>query len=254
MNRTALQPFKFSNGVVIPPGSMLCTHQWAVHRDGGNYSNPDVFDGERFLEKDWIRAEDVGAGTSVDGEKADAKGEKAGARKTMYSTSRTYLAFGHGKHAWYVKPFFPGFHCHKTGRSLSYIKFLFPFLARGDSSPPWNWKELWHTSSQTMTLDGPKTSSWMRMVNLGRRICGLGWPVFRMAPPRWCSRNGPRFRRPGVINERNGKAHGKSIVRPESFAHVDPKVYISRQLLYFPYAIHAHSYFLGLFLLVISDP
>lgn len=96
MNRTVLKPFIFSNGVQLPAGTMVCTHQWAVHRDIVNYSNPDVFDGERFVESDYIQAQK--AANDEDGDKKTKNSE--GARKTMYSTSRTYLAFGHGRHAW----------------------------------------------------------------------------------------------------------------------------------------------------------
>jgi cytochrome P450 len=100
MNRTVLKPFTFSNGITLPVGTMLCTHQWAVHRDGQNYTNPDEFDGERFLEKDWIQVQGATGGGGEQAEKAEGKGERNSAKKTMYSTSRAYMPFGHGKHAW----------------------------------------------------------------------------------------------------------------------------------------------------------
>jgi hypothetical protein len=34
-------------------------------------------------------------------EKEEEKGEKE-TKKTMYTTSRTFLTFGHGRHSWYV--------------------------------------------------------------------------------------------------------------------------------------------------------
>ncbi|KIM22627.1 hypothetical protein M408DRAFT_282067 [Serendipita vermifera MAFF 305830] len=86
MSRKALKPYTFSNGVHIPKGHVVAAHLYATHFDEENYENPNTFDGFRFVEK---------KEEGEDGEKAAPTKSK----KTMYTTSRTYLSFGHGKHA-----------------------------------------------------------------------------------------------------------------------------------------------------------
>jgi cytochrome P450 len=60
-----------------------------THRDDATYENPDEFDGFRFAQEKSEDDEDTG---------------KSKARETMYTTSKTYLSFGHGRHAWYAIP------------------------------------------------------------------------------------------------------------------------------------------------------
>ncbi|KAI0294857.1 cytochrome P450 [Multifurca ochricompacta] len=48
MQRVALRPFTFSNGMTIPAGTMVAFPLGAVHTDGAAYSNPEEFDGFRF--------------------------------------------------------------------------------------------------------------------------------------------------------------------------------------------------------------
>ncbi|KIM22626.1 hypothetical protein M408DRAFT_282051 [Serendipita vermifera MAFF 305830] len=86
MSRKALKPYTFSNGVHIPKGHVVAAHLYATHFDEENYDNPTIFDGFRFVEK---------KEENEDGEKTAPTKSK----KTMYTTSRTYLPFGHGKHA-----------------------------------------------------------------------------------------------------------------------------------------------------------
>jgi cytochrome P450 len=92
MTRKVLKPFTFSNGVTLPTGAYVAAHLHAVHHDGSLYENPEEFDGFRFVDEK---------------PKADADAEKVvhKPRQTMYTTSKTYLAFGHGRHAWYVPTF-----------------------------------------------------------------------------------------------------------------------------------------------------
>ena len=86
MSRKVLKPFTFSNGFHAPVGTILSTHLYATHHDASLYSNPDTFDGFRFLEPSA-------------GEKATKEGT-TGIQKAMYTTSRSYLPFGYGRHAW----------------------------------------------------------------------------------------------------------------------------------------------------------
>jgi len=89
VSRKVLKPFTFSNGVTLPTGTYLGAHLHGTHRDGSLYERPEEFDGFRFV--------DEKPKSDVDAEKVVHK-----PRQTMYTTSKTYLPFGHGRHAWYV--------------------------------------------------------------------------------------------------------------------------------------------------------
>jgi hypothetical protein len=86
ISRKVVQPFKFSNGIEVPVGMTVSAHQYATHYDENLYPHAGVFDGFRFVLP------------------SDKNKEKAGrdVKGTMYTTSHSYLAFGHGRHAWYV--------------------------------------------------------------------------------------------------------------------------------------------------------
>jgi cytochrome P450 len=100
MSRKVLKDFTFSNGVKLPAGSVVSAHQWAVHQDPKYYSQPEVFDPDRFLEMD-TTADGANGMDGDSGEKAaKASAGQKEVRKTMYTTSKTYLPFGHGRHAW----------------------------------------------------------------------------------------------------------------------------------------------------------
>ena len=87
------KPFTFSNGFQVPVGKTVSTHLYATHHDGAIYPNPEVFDGFRF----------VGPPADADSEKErDATDTTNGFRASVYTTSKNFLSFGHGKHAWYV--------------------------------------------------------------------------------------------------------------------------------------------------------
>jgi cytochrome P450 len=92
LTRKVLKPFTFSNGVTLPTGSYVAAHLRAVHHDGSLYESPEEFDGFRFV--------DEKPKTDVDTEKGVHK-----PHQKMYTTSKTYLVFGHGRHAWYVPTF-----------------------------------------------------------------------------------------------------------------------------------------------------
>jgi cytochrome P450 len=79
MNRLALHPFTFSNGVTVPAGTVIAAPAAAVHTDGEIYPNPNEFDGFRFAK---LRECDGVTGQQIT------------------STSADYLIFGYGRHAW----------------------------------------------------------------------------------------------------------------------------------------------------------
>ncbi|KIM22628.1 hypothetical protein M408DRAFT_332825 [Serendipita vermifera MAFF 305830] len=87
MNRIALRPFTFSNGLKVPTGTSISSHLYGTHQDEILYPHASTFDGFRFAE-------------STTGEKDETGARSAPkTKKTMYTTSSTYLSFGHGKHA-----------------------------------------------------------------------------------------------------------------------------------------------------------
>ncbi|KIK94712.1 hypothetical protein PAXRUDRAFT_11881 [Paxillus rubicundulus Ve08.2h10] len=80
MTRKVMKDFTFSDGTVLPKGTLLTTASQATHLDNANYENAGRFDPFRF---------------------ANMREEEGEAIKHSYaSTNSEYLAFGHGKHAW----------------------------------------------------------------------------------------------------------------------------------------------------------
>lgn len=77
-----MKDFTFSDGTFIPQGTFVSAVAMPMHHDDEYYSDGEEFNPWRFSE---MRDED---------------GE--GLRHQMVSTGSDYIAFGHGKHAWYV--------------------------------------------------------------------------------------------------------------------------------------------------------
>jgi hypothetical protein len=84
LNRLALSPFTFSNGVTVPAGTYVAVPMNAAHRDERIYANADGFDGFRFTK---LRESEGDAPTSRH-------------HGHMVSTSTEQLSFGLGRHAW----------------------------------------------------------------------------------------------------------------------------------------------------------
>ena len=82
MTRLVLQPFVFSNGVAIPPGTLVSIPGRATQKDERIYENPNEFDGFRFAK---LR---------------EKEGGKATGRHQAISVSAENLAFGLGRHTW----------------------------------------------------------------------------------------------------------------------------------------------------------
>jgi len=79
MNRLALRPFTFSNGVTIPAGTLVAVPASAAHKDARVFPNPEKFDGFRFAK---LR---------------ESEGDTAIGRYQTVSVSSEQLAFGLGK-------------------------------------------------------------------------------------------------------------------------------------------------------------
>ncbi|EGN99661.1 hypothetical protein SERLA73DRAFT_159877 [Serpula lacrymans var. lacrymans S7.3] len=78
MLRKAVKDFTFSDGTLVPAGSMVSVASFPTHRDNETYENADVFDPFRF---------------------ANEKQVKEQACQQMVSTNPEFLTFGHGKNA-----------------------------------------------------------------------------------------------------------------------------------------------------------
>ena len=83
--RKALKDFTFSDGTFLPKGTLVGIANRSIHHDEKFYESANVFKPFRFAE--------------MHGEDGD------GAKNQFVSTTMEYLAFGHGKHAWYDASF-----------------------------------------------------------------------------------------------------------------------------------------------------
>ncbi|KAN0118582.1 Cytochrome P450, partial [Russula decolorans] len=84
VNRCAMRPFTFSNGVTVPAGTFVSVPANAAHRDERIYSNADKFDGFRFTK---LR---------------ESEGDTTTSRYQAVSVSNEHLPFGLGRHTWQV--------------------------------------------------------------------------------------------------------------------------------------------------------
>jgi cytochrome P450 len=85
MTRIAMRDFIFSDGTRVPAGEAIQVIAAPIHHDPRHYPDPLVFNPWRFSDM------------------ADAARDEAGytaARYDMVTTSRTFLTWGLGKHAW----------------------------------------------------------------------------------------------------------------------------------------------------------
>ena len=73
----------------------MSSHAYGTHLDQRFYSNAQVFDGFRFFEANKEEKDEVHLANPGDDQAPAVKG-----KQTMYTTSPTYLSFGHGIHAW----------------------------------------------------------------------------------------------------------------------------------------------------------
>jgi len=86
MMRKTAKPFTFSNGMVVPRGTMIYAASDPVHLDSAIYPNADQFGGFRFERL-------------ADQDSPQFDNNDVGSRYQLVATSADYLAWGHGKHA-----------------------------------------------------------------------------------------------------------------------------------------------------------
>ncbi|KAF8721948.1 hypothetical protein AX14_010063 [Amanita brunnescens Koide BX004] len=79
VKRKVLKDFTFSNGITIPAGYTISIPHRSIHRDPGNYLDPEIFDGFRFAKM------------------REQEGEST--KHLTVTTTPNYLTFGQGRHA-----------------------------------------------------------------------------------------------------------------------------------------------------------
>ena len=82
VTRITLKDMTLSNGTFIPKNTLIAAAAHPTHHDEALYPNAEVFDPFRFFR---MREQ---AGESM--------------KHQFVNTSLEYIAFGHGKHAWYA--------------------------------------------------------------------------------------------------------------------------------------------------------
>jgi Cytochrome P450 len=92
----------FSNGVTIPPGTLVAFPHSAVHSSGEIYANPEEFDGLRFSK---LR---------------DKEGDVLSTAHRAVTTSSEMMAFGFGRHAWRGFKTTPVSHLKQLEHRLTY--------------------------------------------------------------------------------------------------------------------------------------
>ena len=80
--RKAMRDYTFADGTLIPKGTLVGIGVNGVHFNDRLYENAREFEPLRFLDTDKADGEDT--------------------KHHFVTTGIDYLAFGHGKHAWYV--------------------------------------------------------------------------------------------------------------------------------------------------------
>ena len=79
--RKVMNNYTFADGLTVPKGETLATPARAIHMDNEIYPDAHVFDGFRFSKM------------------REQEGEQA--KHHSVNTSTSFLAFGHGLHAWF---------------------------------------------------------------------------------------------------------------------------------------------------------
>ena len=85
MNRIALQDYTFSNGVTIPKGELVASVATPLHHDLDVYEDAKEFKPWRSFDQ-----------TNAEGLGKDSK------KYAAVTPAENFLAWGLGKHAWYV--------------------------------------------------------------------------------------------------------------------------------------------------------
>ena len=125
-----MKPIVFSNGTVIPTGTMVVATTTGTHLSEELYEDAAEFKPFRFSD---VRA----------------KGGDDALRQQFHTSSPDYIPFGHGKHAWYVRNTHMIARLHWGVRRV--LTRMSDSTALADSSLRTNLRQCWHTLSSTTT-------------------------------------------------------------------------------------------------------
>ena len=95
MQRYSLKPFQFSNGAVVPQGTLIACVAQAMHEDD-QYRYKEPADGGASLR-------DFHPWRNLSGEYAGQVSEVGAVKRRLGTTAATTINFGHGRHAWCVE-------------------------------------------------------------------------------------------------------------------------------------------------------
>jgi len=127
MDRKVVEPFTFSDGTRLAVGTTVCAAAGAIHTDESNYANSTKFEPFRFAKM--------------------RERENDDPKHQFSTTSRDFLAFGHGRHAC------PGrfFASNELKAMLAYVLITYDmkFEAENDGMRPPN---SWYTKSCTPNM------------------------------------------------------------------------------------------------------
>lgn len=96
--RKSLRDYTFPDGTTIPAGTMIAAAATATQLDEEFYDRPEEFDGFRFSK---LREAAAEAESNL-GEEETESGQEEQWRYRLTGTGLGYLAFGGGRHVWYV--------------------------------------------------------------------------------------------------------------------------------------------------------
>src|ERR1700731_3222085 len=103
MTRKVMKDFRFSDGTIVPAGVFVSIPLFAVHHDPIYYKHPDVFNPWRFVTDDGInRGAAQGDAEARDEGIPIVTNPEASQRRQMVALTTDFLAWGSGRHAWYV--------------------------------------------------------------------------------------------------------------------------------------------------------
>ena len=99
---------QFPNGQTVPKGAWLAIPAVAIHYDEKFYPNPETYEPFRFAPADSAKGTAMVDATAIASKTAE--GESVVPKDSQYrvlstslsSASPTFLAFGYGRHSWYV--------------------------------------------------------------------------------------------------------------------------------------------------------
>lgn len=92
-----MRTYTFRDGTVVPEGAMISATQTATHYDSAYYPNAAKFDGYRFYNARKL------ASAEHEGEEIVENNKEEDWRNRLTGTGLGYLAFGGGRHVWYVQ-------------------------------------------------------------------------------------------------------------------------------------------------------